>query len=292
MGFTLNCDYWRNLTGRPFLVHRRERVADTIPEKSWARAPSAPQLTASRTLLAAAAAHWARVGLMEHASIAAFARFTLHLLALGAPPELVRDAQQAIGDETEHARLAFGLASAFAGKPLGPGPLAIDGALDGFDLRDFVATLIREGCIGETVAAIEARDALEHATDPAVRVVLETIAHDELRHAALAWQTLSWVVSSGRADRELVRAEVLKALREVRPRARAESHDEALKAFGIVSEVLREELRLMATSSVIGRCATAIVGPLRGRTDGTPSARARTHLQRKNRRSPVEVGRA
>jgi hypothetical protein len=229
---------------------------------------------------------------MEHASVAAFARFTLHLLAVGAPPELVRDAQKAIGDETEHARLAFGLASAFAGKPLGPGPLAIDGALDGFDLRDFVATLIREGCVGETVAAIEAREALEHVTDPAVRAVLETIARDELRHATLAWRTLDWVVSSRRADRELVRAEVLTALREVGPRARSDRCDEDLRPFGIVSEARREELRRMAISSVIGRCATAIVGTLRGRTDRTPSARARAHLQRKDRRSQVEVGRA
>ncbi len=258
--------------GRPFLVHGRERVAHTIAVKSWARMPSAMELTASRSLLAAVAAHWARAGLMEHASIASFARFTLHLLALGAPSELVRDAQEAIGDETEHARLAFGLASAFAGKPLGPGPLAIDGALDGFDLHDFVATLIREGCIGETLAAIEAREALEHVTDPAVRAVLEIIARDELRHAALAWRTLGWVVSSGRADRELVRAEVLTALREVRPRVRPDRDDESLRPFGIVDEVRREQLRLMAISSVIGRCATALVGTPGGRPDRTPSA--------------------
>jgi hypothetical protein len=198
---------------------------------------------------------------MEHASIAAFARFTLHLLALGAPPELVHDAQEAIGDETEHARLSFGLAGAFGGAPVGPGPLTIDGALDGFDLRDFVATLIREGCIGETVAAIEAREALDHVTDPAVRAVIETIARDELRHAALAWRALGWVVASGRADRDLVYGEVLRALREVGARAERASDDEALQAFGVVSVVRREELRLMAISSVIGPCATAVVGP-------------------------------
>jgi hypothetical protein len=210
---------------------------------------------------------------MEHASIAAFARFTLHLLALGAPPELVRDAQEAMGDETEHARLAFGLASAFAGRAMGPGPLAIEGALDGFDLRDFIATLIREGCIGETVAAIEAREALEDVTDPAVRAVLETIARDELRHAALAWRALGWVVSSGRANRELVRSEVVRALREVSPRARPTHDDETLRPFGIVSEARREELRLTALSSLIGRFATAVVSTARSRTDRTPSVR-------------------
>lgn len=245
-------------TGRPFLIMGRERVAETVPRKEWALLPSAPQVTAHGPPLAAAAAHWARVGLMEHASIAAFARFTLHLLALGAPPELVRESQEALGDETQHARLAFGLASAFAGEAVGPGPLAIDGALDRFELRDFVATLIREGCIGETVAAVEAREALEHATDPAVRAVLEAIACDELRHAALAWRTLGWVVASGRADRELVYGEVRRAVCEALVPAQPPGEDEAVQAFGVVSDVRREELRLMTISSFIGRCATAV----------------------------------
>jgi hypothetical protein len=109
-------------------------------------------------------------------------------------------------------------------------------------------------------------------TDRAVRAVLEIIARDELRHAALAWRTLGWVVSSGRADRELVRAEVLTALREVRPRARPDRRDEALRPLGVVSEIRRDELRRMAMSSVIGRCATALVGTPRGRTERTPSA--------------------
>jgi hypothetical protein len=244
-------------SGRPFLNHGVERVAVTVPGTEWGYLPSAPGLTASRPLLAVAAAHWVRRGLSAHASIAAFARFTLHLLALGAPPELIRDAQTAMGDETEHARLAFGLASAFAGEPTGPGPLPIDSARGGFDIDVFVATLVREGCIGETVSAIEARDALEHVTDPAVIAVLESLACHELRHAALAWQVLAWIVASGRADRELVQGEVLRALREVRPRPQVDRDDEALRPFGVVGEVRREELRLMAISSVIGHCATA-----------------------------------
>jgi hypothetical protein len=234
-------------------------VAVTVPGTEWGYLPAAPALTASSPLLEAAAAHWACRGLAAHASIAAFARFALHLLALGAPPELVRDAQEAMGDETEHARLAFGLASVFAGEAMGPGPLSIDRTIDGFDIGDFIATLVREGCFRETVAAIEARDALEHVTDPAVRAVLEVMARDELRHAALAWRVLGWVVRSGRADRELVQGEVLSALREVRPRPRPDEDDEALRPFGVVGEVRRQELRLMAISSVIGRCATAPV---------------------------------
>jgi hypothetical protein len=222
----------------------------------------------------AAAAHWTRIGLTAHGSMAAFARFALHLLALGAPPELVRDAQQACGDETEHARLAFGLAGTFAGRPVGPRALT-NGVpvVDGFNLRAFVATLIREGCIGETAEAIEAREALQHVMDPAVRAVLETIARDELRHAALAWRALGWVVASGRADRALVYDEVIRALREVRPRPPlVDDDDQALQAFGVVSAARREELRLMAVSSVIGRCATGAIDASLGPIDDTTQA--------------------
>jgi hypothetical protein len=207
---------------------------------------------------------------MEHASIAAFARFTLHLLAVGAPPELVTASQRAIGDETEHARLAFSLASAYAGAPMGPGALAIDGSLDDFNVVDLVATLFREGCVGETVAAIEARDALENVRDPAVRTVLETIARDELRHAELAWRTLGWLVASGRASRAAVRDEVTKALSEMRSPARRLEPSEDLGALGVVSDARRDELRRAAATRVIRRCAEALLG-----RDGQTGQRSR-----------------
>ena len=65
---------------------------------------------------------------MEHASVAAFARFTLHLMSLGAPAALVERSNAALADETLHAKLAFAIASGYAGRAIGPGPLAIDGA--------------------------------------------------------------------------------------------------------------------------------------------------------------------
>jgi hypothetical protein len=155
---------------------------------------------------------------MEHASIAAFARFTLQLLALGAPAELVVASQRAMADETTHARMAFALASAYGEREVGPGALAIDGSLEGDDLDAFVATLLREGCIGETRAAVEAREELAEAPDPVVRAVLETIARDETRHAELAWRTLAWLLSSGRANAARVRAELNRALSEMQTR--------------------------------------------------------------------------
>lgn len=105
---------------------------------------------------------------LEHASVAAFARFVLELIAPGAPSELVVSAQQVLGDEIEHARLCFGLASAYAGEALGPGALSAQGALDDPSFQGCVARAIHEACVGETLAAAEAIEALARATDPAV----------------------------------------------------------------------------------------------------------------------------
>ena len=82
----------------------------------------------------------------------------------------------AMADETLHARLAFGLAGAYAGEAIGPGRLAIDSCLDDRDLAAIIATVVHEGCVGETVAAIEAREAMDAARDPVVKDVLATIA--------------------------------------------------------------------------------------------------------------------
>ena len=63
--------------------------------------------------------------------------------------------------------------------------------------EEILINVIREGCIGETVAAVEAAEALEHAVDPMVRDALARIAKDELRHADLAWQFVRWALDRG-----------------------------------------------------------------------------------------------
>lgn len=192
--------------GRPFLIHGHPRLAAAVDgDSSWAT-PLSPSLAdmdeQTRTALAE---RWTAIALMEHASIAAFARFTLQLLSVGAPAELVRDAASAMADETRHAQIAFGLASAYAKRIVGPGVLSIRGALDTNDLETFVTTLLLEGCLGETMAAIEARTDASTAPCPVVREVLETVAHDEMQHAILAWRTLAWLLSQPTLEAEVAR---------------------------------------------------------------------------------------
>lgn len=143
-----------------------------------------------------AAALWARRAQNEHASIAAFDRFCLGLLAVAAPPELVEAAHEAALDEILHARICFAVASTYGEKALGPGPLPIDGALDGMGtLGALVEATLVEGCIGETISAAEAREAYDHATEAVAREALSRIADDEERHAELAWAFVRWGIT-------------------------------------------------------------------------------------------------
>jgi len=185
--------------GRPFLVHEQARVAPLTRNGSWRSAerlvPQTEHLTAAER--ASLAAHWSYLGQLEHASIAAFARFSLQLLALGAPPELVEDCTQALADETAHTKLCFDLAGAYAGRAVGPGPLDVSGSLDSSSLVEVVDLVLVEGCFGETGAALEAYEAAEGAADPVIAAVYARIAADEQRHAELAFRFMRWALERG-----------------------------------------------------------------------------------------------
>jgi hypothetical protein len=182
--------------GRPFVVDSELRVAVVSERSDWApQTPSLPALSEDdRERLARA---WLDDALLEHASIAAFARFTLELLALGAPPALVAETQRAALDEIEHARLCFSAASRYAGRALGPGALDVSDALLPTDIVAFAVRTFEEGCIGETLSALVATEQLAQARDPWIRSLLERIAEDEARHAELAWRAVRWALDVG-----------------------------------------------------------------------------------------------
>ncbi|MFZ6184549.1 ferritin-like domain-containing protein [Nannocystis pusilla] len=192
--------------GRPFLVDEQAVTAPACARDDWralVRVPVALPPTRARL-----AAYWQQIGLCEHASVASFARFILQLLAVGAPADLVKDAQQALADEIEHARLCFALASLYEGTGVGPGPLTAADSLGALDLDAVVAAVIREACVGETLSALEAREAALRAEDPAVRRILEQIAADEQRHAELGWRVVQWALARADADQR-ARAEAV-----------------------------------------------------------------------------------
>jgi hypothetical protein len=251
--------------GRPLLVEDEVRSAPLADRGDWAAPVTAALAPAGLAAAAlppagqrpAVAAHWAAVARMEHASVASFARFTLELLALGAPPELVAAAQAAGQDEVEHARLAFGLASAFAGAPVGPGPLNLRGATPALDLKAALIALIEEACVGETVGVVEARAAAVGAV-PGVREVLEQIAEDEARHAALAWRCLRWMLQQ-RPDLAGVAAEALdRGIARVLDGGDEGGAAPDLRPWGLLGAAARDEARARAIAEVVRPCADAL----------------------------------
>ncbi|MEM7155313.1 MAG: ferritin-like domain-containing protein [Myxococcota bacterium] len=248
--------------GRPLLVAGRPVTAAAVPRDDWTAGPRPDALELSPMLRRRVAEYFVQAGQLEHASVASFARFTLELMSVGAPPELLVAAQQAGLDEIDHAQRCFALASHYGARPLGPGPLATAGAVPAATLEEVVVAVIEEACIGETLAAIEARAALAHATVPAVRETLEVIAADELRHAELGWQTLRWaleVADETLRMRLLARLELaIDKAEHDRPISMVDHDRDALCRHGLLDPAQRREAHTGAIAEVLRPCAGAL----------------------------------
>ncbi len=216
--------------GRPLLVEGEARVAGVVQRGDWTTSSAIPLPTPGSC--AQLAAYWNRVAALEHASVGSFARFTLQLLALGAPAELLSATQVAAGDEIRHARFAYGLASTFAGKPQGPGPLAMDKAGSSFDPQAVLYGLIDEACIGETLGAAELRAAAELA-DPTLRGTLLQMAEEEGQHAALAWKSLRWLLQIHPELRPLARQGLEVGMARHRASAHSMAPQPGLERWGV-----------------------------------------------------------
>ena len=151
------------------------------------------------------AARWRENAKTEHASVAAFARLTLDLVALGAPPDLLASAQSDGLDEIRHAQLCLALATAIDGRHVSPSPfpaalrartlprtrtlalaaLAVDSLVDG---------ALHEGVSARVIARLA-----RTAEAPAIRELLARLAADEGRHAANGWHVVDWCVREGGA---------------------------------------------------------------------------------------------
>jgi len=249
--------------GRPFLVRDSARLASLVSGGDWGTPSIRPAELATPEQQVRVTEHWARAALMEHASIAAFARFTLQLLHLGAPRELIEQSQRAMADESEHARLCFGLAQRYLGAPLGPGALPMDDALLDLSFERVLVLCFREGCVGETVAAIEAQVARDQASDPEVQRALDRIGPDELRHAELAWKFVDWALrEKPELTRALLREELHTLSAELaRTASTGPTHgaDPESLAHGVLPEPERARVRRSALSEVVLPCAEALL---------------------------------
>ncbi len=187
--------------GRPLRGGEGEILAGSTRRSDWLSAIGDIDV-ASVPLAerAAAAAHFAREAAFEHASIAAFARAAMGLLAMGAPAGLVADTHAAAIDEVEHARITFALASAFGGEARGPSRLDVSGQAPlPASLADLAVETFVDACVGEAAAALALREGAAGARLPVIASLLDRIAEDEERHAELAWRTVAWALREGGA---------------------------------------------------------------------------------------------
>jgi hypothetical protein len=212
------------------------------------------------------AAHWVREAAFEHASIASFARASLELMTVGAPPDLLASTHEAACDEIAHARVAFAIASAYAGRDLGPGSLphgAVAAPL-AIDVASIARGVLWDGCINESVASLALREASASAEDPALAGALARLASDEERHAELAWKTLAWLArAKGRAVAAILEEALLSIRRELaKPPNAVEPADQdtaALAEHGVLPTHHQASLRRQVLTSVVVPCCDALL---------------------------------
>jgi len=141
------------------------------------------------------ASRWLEQARSEHASVASFALLVQKLLAVSAPPELVLEACDCAREEIEHAKLSYALASAYSGSPKDPGSYDPHVVAVNPDLNDLVVTTIKEGCIAETISALEAKqESEEQDLDPVLKKVFEQLAKEEAHHSAFAYKVVKWAI--------------------------------------------------------------------------------------------------
>jgi hypothetical protein len=222
------------------------------------------------TLAHSLARAWADTALEAHAAIGAYARFTLQLMSLGAPPRLINGAAQAMQDEVAHAQACFSLARHYAGREIGPGPLSSALHPRESDLTSTVLSVVQRGCIQEAVEALSAREALEHCQDAAPREVLVSRQELKAQQAQLAWRFVAWALRSTRQNggRELadhVRVTFVTALEPPSHAYALSERDRLLLRHGVLSGSQRVALRQRVLRDVVLPCMEALLSRVTAR---------------------------
>jgi hypothetical protein len=186
------------VSGRALRVRRRIVTASAGRTRGWTgtyQADPSALASVSGPARAALAKHWHHAALSEHASVPAFSRLSMTLMALGAPGRLVDRAHHAAREEIGHARLAFSIASAYAGTEVAPGPLielADAPSITAKSLRALAAESLIDGCLLEGFAAAVLVAGQARVTDRSLRAALASVAREEASHAQLAWDIVDW----------------------------------------------------------------------------------------------------
>jgi hypothetical protein len=137
---------------------------------------------------------WTRTAFSETASAAAFAAIAGHLLAAGAPIDLVAAAGDFVVDEVIHAECAARIAGALGGAV----SLEVDlgrlvrPATSTAPLLAAAELVVRTSCVGEALTVPILGLARRHAGSRLVEAALGKIVADEAQHAKLGAYFLAW----------------------------------------------------------------------------------------------------
>lgn len=264
LGFSVGDSCGPQNVGRPFIVDGVARFAAVTREAlDWCEPLDLEiDLHLPENLRQIIAASWAEDGAHEHASIASFSRFMMDLMSLGAPRELIELTTDAIADETRHALTCFSIGAAYAGHPIGPAEVDVaDSMAHAGDEVEILEAAIEEGCIGESLAAVQAEWCASFAADPAIRDALSTIAEDEGNHALLAWRFVDWMLEQ-RPHLVPVAEAAFERARMPRETPWAlginELEREGLR-HGYLSEALESTIRIRAYNHVVVPCIKALL---------------------------------
>jgi hypothetical protein len=244
--------------GRQLRRLGRVLLPRVVEGRAWSH--TKVSITATSPVPDGLAAQWRENGRTEHASVAAFARLTLDLVALGAPPHIISAAQADAIDEVRHAELCFSLARSLDGRQQDPGPfpdakhartlppmrtlglatLAVDSLVDG---------ALHEGVSARIIAKLA-----KQCEVPAIRGVLKEIAADEGRHSAHGWDVVEWCLAEGKAP---VANALRGALRTLPTRMRASVPDAAKdgswEPWGIHGDALAQREYADARAALVER---------------------------------------
>jgi hypothetical protein len=251
--------YTTGVLGRPF-ISREDAHAATAPSvdgsSDWCtlitnNSAKLPAAQSSAPTLARGK-KWLDAALGEHASVASFNVFSLQLLGLGAPSDLVTAAQRAALDEVAHAEASFAVAGRLLGHAVGPGSLPAVGEVQiATDAARVAQATAREGCVHEMTSTLEAAlkldrdlDRKSHADklDADERRVLQMVVRDEARHAGLAWRVTAWLstrfgVDVVNAVRDAVERELPAALLRLRtPGASEKQLQRAARVWSLLAD--------------------------------------------------------
>eukprot|EP00316_Scyphosphaera_apsteinii_P016026 CAMPEP_0119319988 /NCGR_PEP_ID=MMETSP1333-20130426/51082_1 /TAXON_ID=418940 /ORGANISM="Scyphosphaera apsteinii, Strain RCC1455" /LENGTH=382 /DNA_ID=CAMNT_0007326571 /DNA_START=23 /DNA_END=1171 /DNA_ORIENTATION=+ len=265
------------ISGRPFVVNGSARLPKTVARESWSAKIKAEQIKMPSGVLEhdtrmKIGLHWVGVGSAEWASVASFSKHSLELLALGAPAHLLTKVHTAAIDEVRHAELTYALASSYLGVNVGPDKLdnsvASSTLMIQRTLAEVTVATAREGCVTETMSAVEARLALAVCAAPEVCQALAVISEDEKRHAALAWREVDWALQLDASIAPLVKIEFERQIASLSTTTESvdeisEPFDEITVAHGLLSHRFRTLARTLTVRDVLRPALAALLaGPV------------------------------